>query len=236
MLMDKIPSFMVNWVMEEEEKMAKNRPTVKFVGSAEMSIHDVVRSVQGLIQVAPKEVTSIASGGFLLRFDNVSLVQKLVELNGRKISGTYKKIQVKETNLHLPMESIFRFVESKLQLREKSEAFQSSKEFGNALPSRQNRNAKKDKNIGKVETSNPPVLVPMHHGIHGGSMAGGGGPAPVAPTNLPSGSHQLNTNINMPPTGPIGGPEWGGKGYVPPWWEEGGGGGGKGCGFAQYPS
>ena len=31
MLMEKLPSFMVNWVIEAEEKLAQNRPTVHFV-------------------------------------------------------------------------------------------------------------------------------------------------------------------------------------------------------------
>ena len=159
MLMDKLPSFMVTWVIEAEEKLAQSRPTVSFVGFAGMGLSDATRNIENLIGISPKEVSHMANGGFLVRFDDVSHAAKLLKLHGRSIAGTHEKIQVRETDLHLPTEGIFRLIESKLLLREKSEAFHNSKDMGNAFPSRQTRQETKRKKGGDGHASPTPVLA-----------------------------------------------------------------------------
>ena len=147
MLMEKLPSFMVNSVIEAEEKLAQNRPTVHFVGLHGIGVSDVVQTVEKFARATPKEVTPVGAGAFLIRFDNVAHAQKMLKIDGRKIAATDKKIVAKQTDLHLPTEHIFRLVESKLLLREKSEAFRTAKDFGGANSNRQSGSEKKEKRV-----------------------------------------------------------------------------------------
>ena len=211
-----------------------------------MGVSDVVQTVEKFARATPKEVTPVGAGAFLIRFDNVAHVKKMVKIDGTKIAGTDKKTVVKQTDLHLPTEEIFRLVESKLLLREKSEAFQTAKDFGGANSNRQSRSEKKEKRIEKVEAQQSQSPSPHRGMMHGEGKGAGGGACLSAPPVLVGSPQQTSTMTGggqQPPTqGPPAsapsGQAWGGPqtGFVPSWQKGGGGGGfGKGSGYASYP-
>jgi len=242
-LMEKLPPFMVNWVVEEEEKMRQKRPTVALSGLPGLGVQGISRNIEHWIGVPPREITPIAGDAFLVRFEDVSHMTKMLKFNGRQTSAGGHKISVRETDLHLPTEGIFRLIEAKLLLREKSEAFQNGKESGGSSQNRSSRGEVKGKK-GFSANSSPSPVHAVGAGARGtsdsGSLGGvppaGGGPkAPPSPRT----SGASPTTATKPPVEPT---RAAGRATEPEtaWPEEaqpeswGKGGGAKGKGPSSY--
>lgn len=168
---------------------------------------------------------------------------KMLKFNGRQTSAGGHKISVRETDLHLPTEGIFRLIEAKLLLREKSEAFQNGKESGGSSQNRSSRGEVKGKKGFSANSSPSPVHAvgagargTSDSGSLGGVSPAGGGPkAPPSPRT----SGASPTTATKPPVEPT---RAAGRATEPEtaWPEEaqpeswGKGGGAKGKGPSSY--
>jgi hypothetical protein len=201
MLMEKLPAFMVNWVVEEEEKLRQKRPTVAISGLPGMGVQGLVRNIEHWIGVTPREITPIGGDAFVVRFEDISSITKLLKFNGRQTSSGHHKISVRETDLHLPTEGIFRLIEAKLLLREKSEAFQNGKESGGNSQNRSSRSEAK----GKKGFSADPSPSPVHAVTTGGNGGGGRGSGALGglpPSGSPRKPHTAPPTAPTPPASP----------------------------------
>ena len=108
-------------------------------------------------------------GMVLVVFADSTHAAKLLSYNGRAIVGTGQKVQVRKTDLHLNSEKVFRLIEKKLMVREKTEILHQGGESGGNPQSR----ASRQENRGRRENAreNSP------HPVHAVASAGGTGMA-----------------------------------------------------------
>ena len=196
LLMERLPSFMRTWVIEEENRIASNHPRLCIKALDGMTAVDVLDNVQRLIGERPKSGIPTKDGSFVVELSSILLANELLKFNGRTITGTTKKFVVKQVEQTLNTEKIFRLCESKLLIREKAEALSRSGDMGGvAHQSRlQKREEKKEKRRG-TSCNEPP-----HAFAHASSVV-------AATAVLSANSHPKPKNkgeVNPPP------------GHVPP--------------------
>ena len=120
-LLSKMPQYMVQWVMEAQDRKNKERPWVLLTGVDDYSAEEMQESMKVALGFAPHKVEIKGAGRYLLQFENLAQLDKALTLNGRAVVGRDIKISVSVVEQMLGVEEIIRLVEGKLATKEKVE-------------------------------------------------------------------------------------------------------------------
>ena len=120
MFMGKMPQFIGNWVIEEQERRRRKAPKILVspVIAAAQQIRDNMEEMAGDI---PRKVTDKGAGLWLIEFADEEPIHKMLELNGKKLRGgsVLKVVRLEEK---LTVEEAMIEIERKFSVREKQDS------------------------------------------------------------------------------------------------------------------
>ena len=128
-LMCKLPEFLRQWVLEEQEKRGASAPIVEFSAVPGLSETNALNTITALVGEAPIGVKMTSPGKFLVKFSSLTVARKFTALQGRTFRGRPETLsaQIKEVKLTVP--EIFELIQHKLKTREMASEFSPHRDF-----------------------------------------------------------------------------------------------------------
>ena len=227
-LMGKMPNFITNWIIEEQERQRRKAPRITISPMVGVDRNQVMDSIGDMTGQRPKDAWKMDGNTYVVEFTENRPILSLLGSNGKRLrGGSILKIERMEQKLSVA--EIFDHVEWKFNTIEKQSANHrqgfkrqerevkaNAKEGGVPSPQTPQRGKQKGNNTGQASppAAAPPMAAPM--------------PAPVAPIVAAPSAAPIAAPMAAPsqPVGPppqVPNPSWNGN------WDNGWGkGNGKG--------
>ena len=129
LLLNRLPEFANNWVVEHLCEMNRKHPWIRMSAIANLSDAVVMTTIQRLVGSAPKSVKSVGTGDYQLEMQSATDADKLLMLNGRTIEGHSKPLCLDRVEAKLTSDEINELVSWKLHVRERQRQSNSLKDF-----------------------------------------------------------------------------------------------------------
>ena len=124
LVMQKIPPYMRNWVVEREQKNERQKPMFQLLGPEGMSSEVAKESLQALIQEPIIAAEALGNGVYRVQLNSEQAGKKLLALHMRNLEGTSRPFQVSLLEQHLPILELFELLHQKISNKEKADAYQ----------------------------------------------------------------------------------------------------------------
>jgi hypothetical protein len=117
-LQGKLQPFMVNWLIEEQEKRKVRAPKALVSQIDGVTSETLGHNIETAIGEKPRQVGEKPNGDYIVECRDQKQLQKLMAMNGKKLrGGKYMRIQKLEQHLSTP--ETFEFIGRKLETRDK---------------------------------------------------------------------------------------------------------------------
>ena len=126
LLMDRLPNFMVGWVVAETAKLP---PCAVMHIQGEYDIEALRAAVQSMAGVTPKEIEAKGLGKYLVSFSSQEAMHKFLLCNGRKVRNSERTIAISQHQQMLSCERIFRVIERKLEIEGQQALYTENRNF-----------------------------------------------------------------------------------------------------------
>ena len=144
LLIEKLPPFESNWVVEEQEKRNLRAPKATISPMGNKTRAEVMQGIEELIEVRPKDAWSNKPGTWVLQFDTERPVQELIAFKGKKLRGATEPLKITRLDAKLNVMELFDHVERKFNTKAKQYALnrlqkgfkKQIREVGDQSPSR----------------------------------------------------------------------------------------------------
>ena len=156
LLIEKLPPFISNWVVEQEDKMTRQKPTLEVVGVPGMSILSMTDSVIELTGQRPLDVIPRGGRSFWVKMEGEAQARKMLGLHGRRMEDSAEPLLVRKVDMHMEVDDIFELVTRKFELRDRQDLVQSLRE--NNRNTRSQRQTSTSEATSKAENTPPPRL------------------------------------------------------------------------------
>ena len=227
LVMQKIPPYMRNWVVEREQKNERTKPMLQILGPEGLTLDELRDSTQAITGEVVIAAEVLGNGVYRVQMNSEQAGKKLLSMHMRMLEGTSRPFQVSLLEQQLPILDLFELLHQKLNNREKADAYQTQWEKNSNTRvvdvEDSEKTLKRPIEKPKVEFSVPPKSMPTApqpsakpQTFLAGFEGGGFGEPPPPKHHLPI-PQQLAYLFHTPPTCPPAG------GRRPGWWERGGG-------------
>ena len=155
-LMSKLPEIVLKWVVEHEYKFTRERPVVQMTTTPGMTESECRESLAKICGELPLKVVCKGNGVYQAQFHGEAPTRVLLRHHGEPLPRGGGRVQVRMLEKLLSADDIFEFVEQRLSIREKADAFQSIRRENNPRLPRSVREAQilgKEK-IVRISTEN----------------------------------------------------------------------------------
>jgi hypothetical protein len=117
-LQGKLQPFMVNWLIEEQEKRKVRAPKALVSQIDGVTSETLGHNIETAVGEKPRQVGEKPNGDYIVECRDQKQLQKLMAMNGKKLrGGKYMRIQKLEQHLSTP--ETFEFIGRKLETRDK---------------------------------------------------------------------------------------------------------------------
>jgi hypothetical protein len=130
-LVEKFPPFIVNWMVEEQDKRNRRSPKVTISPLGEATKREVQDCIEQLIEERPRDAWVLTAGKWVLQFDAERPIQKLVSLSGKKLRGSDQVLKIAKLAEKMTIEEIFQHIENKFSTRAKQQALNKTAKLNN---------------------------------------------------------------------------------------------------------
>ena len=128
LLMEKLPPFISNWVVEHEDKLFRTKPTLVVGGIPGMTGVGMMDSLAIMTGHRPVEVTHKFDRVFWVKLENEEQADRLLERNGCRVDEGRSVMVVQRLEQNVTVEQIFTLVSRKFELRDRQDMRQSLNE------------------------------------------------------------------------------------------------------------
>jgi hypothetical protein len=149
-LLRKLPPFILNWITDEVERKMKNQPTLRMNVPGDFGAEEVASSIQIMTGKRPTKVSKIHGKEYEIVLPDISIYEEIKKFHGKEFEGTNVLVRVQEIEPNLTSSDIFNLVKTKLTLRNKQDALQSTSRSTNFLGNRRARSVSVE-NRGKKQ-------------------------------------------------------------------------------------
>ena len=122
-LLTKLPQHLTGWVGEQETRLRNERPQVSMNIGEEHTTAEIRATVQALFGISPRSIDKKGAGEYLLHFDDISDMKKVLELDGRSVSNGRFVAKVREVEQFYSVSQIFDFLATKLEARDRMDQY-----------------------------------------------------------------------------------------------------------------
>ena len=126
LLMDRLPNFMVGWVVAETAKLP---PCAVMHIQGECDMEALRTAVQSMAGVTPKEIEAKGLGKYLVSFSSQEAMHKFLLCNGRKVRNSERTIAISQHQQMLSCERIFRVIERTLEIEGQQALYAGNRNF-----------------------------------------------------------------------------------------------------------
>ena len=95
-VLSRLPHHLTQWVGEQESRLRTERPQALLTLPVDHTTPEIRATVQAFLGINPKTVERKRFGEFLLQFEDISSLKKMMELDGRTLRGGLPAAKVKE--------------------------------------------------------------------------------------------------------------------------------------------
>ena len=88
MLIEKMPPFIINWIVDEQEKRKFRAPKATISPFSDMTRTEILDSIEELIEIRPKDAWVKERDTLVLQFETERPIQILLGLKGKRIQGS----------------------------------------------------------------------------------------------------------------------------------------------------
>lgn len=121
MLLSKLPNFMINWVVEEQESRNRKHPMVNVRVPGAFTAVEIKESIQKLLNIVPQKIIPKPNGDTWVVFDSRGDAEKMLLLHSRKLAGSTQQITVQVVQQQLQVQEIYQVIEDKLMVKDKQD-------------------------------------------------------------------------------------------------------------------
>ena len=132
LLLQKIPSFVLNWITEEEERRSISNPTIRMNSPWEMSEDEVANSIFVLIGKKPTKASKTRGGDFEIVLPDFTDIDKMLGYNGKNFRNTPTDVKVSRVDCILEVEDIILLVNQEMTLKDRQNLLQSANQHGSS--------------------------------------------------------------------------------------------------------
>jgi len=126
LLLQKVPSFILRWITEEEERRSFTNPTIRMNSPWDMTEGEMGDSLFVLIGKRATKVTKSRGGDFDIVLPDFGDIDKMLSYNGKSFRDTSMVVKVSRVEKVLDFEDIFLLVNHKLALRDRQDLLASA--------------------------------------------------------------------------------------------------------------
>lgn len=154
LLLNRVPAFISNWIIEEQERRAWQHPKVRLCSVSGLNEPGVKASVRAMVGAEPVRVEVKPDGEYILTFTSKAVANQMLLFSGRKVAGSVKPLVVELMEQPMSVAEAYEYVCEKFAVRDKQDATHNLREF--PYPGSQAK--KKDKGgvqVQAVESATP---------------------------------------------------------------------------------
>ena len=225
LLLAKVPTFILKWITEEEERRSLANPTIRMNAPGDIHLEEEVGlGVQLVIGKKPTKVSKARGGDFEVVLPDFGDIERMLRINGKYFKGTSTLIKVTRVENVLDVEEIFLLVHQKMALRDRQDLLQANLHYSQA------RQRTRAVSVGSEEGEEPKTPdSKKSKGKGSNPTSPKASPAPSAPApptpTTPMPKPQASSSTTLPQVdgkgggfgGQSQGPWQGGKGWGNSW-------------------
>jgi hypothetical protein len=118
LLMNKVPMFLMNWIVEEQTLRSRRHPIVSFRMAPNSTETQVQKCIQVVMGIRVQKVVKKSDGLFWVHCDNRSDSEVMLTFHGRKIAEQPSAFHIEVVQQQMSLNDIFTFVEDRLKVRD----------------------------------------------------------------------------------------------------------------------
>ena len=122
-LLSRLPQHLSGWVLDEESRLRLAQPQLKFILPRAFNEVLVKNFVREALNTDPIEVLKMSSGIFKVTLGNWMVAKKSLELDGRRIDGLDRDLNISEMQPKLMVDQVFDLIRRKLESRERGDNY-----------------------------------------------------------------------------------------------------------------